>query len=416
MRWMFRLTLTAALASPIAMPAQADDAATLRQMKAQLAQMQAQIEVMERRLQEQEARQKEVVTHVEKAEKTDETAAEAVQIYGQANVSVNHRRGDWDEDGTAISSDASLIGIKGTVPTALPIADLIYQAELRYETTDYVSGGPGSEERSGGARQVEFREAYAGLKGAQWGQLRVGRLSTGYKTTGTRIDPWTVNAPEARSGGRQGMSELHASFFNNAADYLSPRFFGDLTANAWYATQFDGSEKPIHNTGVLRNFRAGSAGGAGVKYDNGTLYFGADWLDVSADRISRSHLTNGDAWQLAGRYAFGPFPGNHALSVSAFYEDATNLGLGNNLYANIIYRVSDFRLIGAYGQNRDAAVYGVIQNGEWVERDWDNWSLGVKYALTEHSELLAAWNQRIDHTERDNFNTVTVGLKARFGY
>jgi predicted porin len=412
-----KLMIAMLAAVPASVPAYANDAATLRQLKAQMAQMQAQIEAMERRLQEQEVQQQEVVTRVEESKQKEETLARAVQVYGQANVSVDHRSGDWDEDGTAINSNASRIGLKGSLPTVLPGADLIYQAELRYETTDYVNGGPGSGDQSGGARQVEFREAYAGLKSDQWGKLRIGRLNTGYKSTGTTIDPWTDNVPEARSGGRQGMSELHASYFNNAVDYVTPKFFGGLTGTGWYATQFDDSEKPIHNTGVLRNYRAGSAGGVGLKYDDGTVFLGADWLDVSADRISRHQLTNGDAWQLAGRYKLGPFNGNQTLSASALYEDAAGLGLGRNVYANLIYGVDRFRFIGAYGQNRDGDVYGVIEDGQLIEhRDWDNWSVGVKFALNKSSELLAAWNQRIDDTERDNFNTITVGIKAKFGY
>jgi hypothetical protein len=41
--------------------------------------------------------------------------------------------------------------------------------------------------------------------------------------------------------------------------------------------------------------------------------------------------------------------------------------------------------------------------------------------MTNRSELLAAWNQRRDDTERDHFNTVNantlnVGLDAKLGY
>jgi len=47
------------------------------------------------------------------------------------------------------------------------------------------------------------------------------------------------------------------------------------------------------------------------------------------------------------------------------------------------------------------------------EKDWNNWSVGVKYALTKKSELLAAWNQRIDDTDNRDFNTPTVGVNAK---
>jgi hypothetical protein len=57
---------------------------------------------------------------------------------------------------------------------------------------------------------------------------------------------------------------------------------------------------------------------------------------------------------------------------------ADDLGLGKNVYANLIHGAGDFRFIGAYGQNRDAAVYRVIRDGDLVEHGLDNRPLGVK--------------------------------------
>jgi hypothetical protein len=34
----------------------------------------------------------------------------------------------------------------------------------------------------------------------------------------------------------------------------------------------------------------------------------------------------------------------------------------------------------------------------------------------DRSELLAAWNQRIDNTDNQDFNTFTAGANANFGY
>ena len=259
-----KLVVPAALTAALgAMPSQADDAETLRQMKAQMARMQAQIEAMERRLQEQEVQQRQSdakpakEAELPKSETREDRLSDLVQVYGQARVSVDHRSGDWDgDDGTAINSNASRLGVN--------------------------------------------------------------------------------NAPQARSGGRQGMSELHSSYSNNAADYETPKFFGGLSATGWYATRFDDTNKPLHNTGTLRRFIGGQAGGAGAKSDNGTIFVAADWLDIDAEEITRAGLANGDAWQVAGRYTLGPFKGKQKLSASAFYEDADDLGLGTNLYGNLI--------------------------------------------------------------------------------
>lgn len=288
--------------------------------------------------------------------------------------------------------------------TTLKNTSLLYRAEVRYETTDFVDGGPGTSNNDGtatGTKQLEFREGFAGLKG-EWGKLRIGRLSTEYKKTGTKIDPWVDNAAQARGGGRQGMSELHASYFNNAVDYVTPRFTGSLTASAWLSTRFDQSTKPLHNAGAAVNFLGGQVYGAGAKYEAGAVFVGVDWLAIDADAIAGGGVNNGNAWQVAGQYEV-----LKSLSFAAMYEDAGDLGLGNNVYANGIYRIGLARLIVAYGCNRDR-----VANGN---TDWDNWSVGAKYDLTKKSELLMAWNHFEDNTANLDFNTLTVGINAKFG-
>lgn len=373
------MTLAAAIACAMSTaPALADDAETLRQIKAQMAQLQAQMEAMQ----------------------NTKGLGKAVQLYGQARVSLDNHSGDWPsgKDGSELVSNASRIGVKGKTDTALDNTALFYQAELRYETTDYVNGGPGT---TTGTKQVEFRESFAGLKGG-WGKARMGRLSMGYKKSLTKIDPWNDNAPQSRSGGRQGSSELHSSYVNNAVDYETPKLLGGITGNAWYSSRFDDSSKPMFNTGTLKNYQGGQSWGLGVKYNTGPLFLAADWIDINADAITKAGLQNDSAWQVSGRYKFGP------VSVAALYEDAENLGLGKNTYVNGIYKIDRFRFIGAYGQNRDGAVYG--------NKDWNNWTIGAKYALTKKSELLAAWNRRRDDTGDKDFDTITVGVNAKFGY
>ncbi|RME80422.1 MAG: porin [Caldilineae bacterium] len=375
--------------------AEANDAETLRQLKAQVAAMQAQIEALEQRLKEQEQNVGKVAQTGKKAGKQPK----AVQVYGQIRVSADHKSGDWSGgEGTEIASNASRLGVKGQLATALEGTSLFYQAEVRYETTDFVNGGPGT---TTGTKQLEFREGYGGLKGS-WGKFRMGRLNVGYKKTGTKIDPWTDNVPQARAGGRQGMSEFHSSYFNNAVEYETPRLLDGLKANFWASSRFNGSSKPLHNTGTLKNYVGGQAYGLGAKYAKGPIFVGADWLKIDAETINKTGLANDSGWQIGGRYTFGAF------SVAAFYEDVKDLGLGRNTYVNAIYKTGRLRIIGAYGQNRDGTVYG--------NKDWNDWSLGVKYNLTKKSELLAAWNSRRDDTANKDFNTLTVGFNAKFGY
>ena len=322
--------------------------------------------------------------------------SKAIQFYGQMRASIDNHSGDWKSGskGTSIVSNASRLGVKGVVPSGLVDSSVIYQAELRYETTDSVDGTAG--------KQLEFREGYAGLASPTWGKIRLGRLNTAYKTTLTQLDPWNDNAPQSRAGGRQGSSELHSSYFNNAIDYMTPEFFGGLTGSAWYASEFEDDANPLHNTSTLKNFTGGSASGVGVKYKAGPLFVGADFINIEADNITKAGLTNDNGWQIGGRYRFSDF------SVAVFYEDTEDLGLGKNAYVNGIYKFGKTRLIAAYGINEDGLVY---KNDKFK-----NWSLGAKYSLNEKSELFAAYNSRRNDTESTEENILTVGINAKFGY
>ncbi len=322
--------------------------------------------------------------------------SKAIQFYGQARVSIDSHSGDWKNGskGISIVSNASRLGVKGVIPSGLADSNIIYQAETRYETTDSVDGTAG--------KQLEFREGYAGLASKTWGKIRLGRLNTAYKTTLTTIDPWNDNAPQSRSGGRQGSSELHSSYFNNAVDYVTPEFIKGLTGSVWYASEFDDAVNPLHNTGTLKNFTGGSAAGFGVKYQAGPVFVGADVINIDSDNITKAGLTNDNGWQIGGRYSFTDF------SIAAFYEDTEDLGLGKNAYVNGIYKIGKTRLIAAYGINKDGSVY---KNDKFK-----NWSLGAKYSLSQKSELFAAYNSRLNDTQDTEENTLTVGINVKFGY
>ena len=381
-----------AAAISVALMTQTASADDLQALKAQMA-------TMQKRIAELETKQAAAPKASSKSANKDSgwnANSEALKLYGQARVSVDHVSGNGTTaTGTSIVSNASRFGVKGKLPSGLGDSKLIYQAELRYETTDDAAGTAG--------KNVEFREGYAGLESKTWGKVRLGRLSTGYKTSLTKIDPWNDNAPQSRSGGRQGTSELHSSYFNNAIEYVSPKIGSGLKFNAWAASEFNTSTKPLHNTGTLKNYKGGDAKGAGVKYKNKSTFLAADVIDINADDTSgKANLSNGSGWQVAGRHDFGKF------SLAGMYEDVENLGLGKNTYVNGIYKAGKNKFIAGYGRNRNGAVYG--------NKDWDDWSLGVKHKLNKKSELFAAYNSRRDKTADTDVNTLTTGINVKFGY
>jgi hypothetical protein len=358
-----------------------------------------------------------VTAQVAKSESESKTRSKAVQLYGQLRLSADSYSDDFGKGtvtgtaatggkGTTIKSNASRFGIKGEIPTALADTSMIYQAEVLYGAADNTSN------------EIQWREGFGGLKGG-WGQARLGRLDVLYKTTLTNIDPWNDNAPQSRGfSGVQGSSALHASYFTNTAEYISPSFNG-FKAGAWISKQLDDETSNIHDAGPISNYLGGEAKGLGVKFDSGPWFVGADWIDVNADRIgtlssagvftANTKMHDDAGWQIAGRYKA------EAWSVAALYEDVEKLGLGKNIYLNGMYKLGNTTLIATYGQNRDAT--------QFSNRDIGTWSLGAKYALTKDSELFAAWVDRSEDaylapaaTPAKDYQIFTLGINAKFGY
>lgn len=419
--------LIAILATGLPLPAMADDAALLRQLQDQMQQMQAQVEALSKKLAAQSEKQEKVTVQVAKTEEQIQARQKAVQLYGQLRLSADSYSNDFGAGatsggitaggrGSTIKSNASRFGIKGEIPTSLNDTSMIYEAEVLYGAADNTTN------------EIQWREGFGGLKGG-WGQARLGRFDVAYKTTLTAIDPWNDNAPQSRGfGGVQGSSALHASYFTNTAEYVSPSLNGFKLA-AWVSTQLDDETSNIHDAGPISNYQGGKAKGLGVKFNQGPWYVGADWIDIQSDRIGSTSTTytapsgggtvtvatpfktntnmhNGNGWQAAGGYKAGNW------SIGAFYEDVQDLGLGKNTYLSGSYLLGKTTLIATYGQNRDATQY--------FNRNIDTWSLGAKYALTKDSELFAAWVDRSEDafgtTLAKDYQILTVGINAKFGY
>jgi len=383
---MKKTALAAAIAATVAVsPSMAMADSEVQELRQTVEKLMDRIETLEAREEQRESAGNGSASKGKSAQAMNE--GEKLSLYGGIHLSVDHNSGDFGpgKEGTGLKSNASRLGFKGKMPTTIGDTELFYKWAMRYGAADEVDA------------EIEWREAFAGLRG-DWGSLRAGRLGVHYKSTYTKIDPWTDNAPQGRqSKGRQGVSGLHSSYFNNAMEYVTPKFNG-VHGAVWYSTQFEGEDSEIHNNGAVKNFRGGQAMGAGLRYQDKTWRLSADMVDIDADDTLNG-VSNGSGWQLAARYKTGPF------TVAGLYEDVEDIGLGQNLWLNGIYRIGKTRLIASYGQNRDAQFFN--------DKDIDTWSLGAKYDLTDKSELFAAYVTRDEGDDR--YDTVTVGVNAKFG-
>ncbi|MFK5893007.1 MAG: porin, partial [Pseudomonadota bacterium] len=197
-------TISALLATLLSAPVTANDAQILNELRSQLMAMQQRIEDLEKSQ-----------SQVSKSsENTQIQASEDVfKVFGQVNVSVDSssENGPGAVKGTSIKSNASRLGMMGSMDTTIDDIQLIYKAAIEYKTT-------GENDQD-----FLFRDAYVGIKNKKYGQLRLGRLTTGYKSSYTKIDPWTDHVLQARQSGQQGASNLNSNYFNNAIDYTSPK-------------------------------------------------------------------------------------------------------------------------------------------------------------------------------------------------
>ena len=383
---LIRLVVIAIAVLPLAVQADSDAELT-KALRSSIDQLEKRLAALEQQ-QTQQVEQDKNTAAVEVVQAQADTIWNT-HFYGKLRVSADNRAGDFDDNRTSLSSNASRIGVYGTIPTSVSQMNAIYRAELQYEAT------------KADQSQLSWRDAYAGLQSPDWGTLRLGRLTTAYKITLEKVDPWIDNALESHAFGRQGSSEFHANFFNSAIDYTTPFFGNGITGSVWYALALSDSSQALHNTGTLQNYMGGGAGGIGVQYEAGPVFLGADYINIDADIINLAGLHNGDGFQVAGRYTFF-----NKLTLGVFYEDVKDLGLGENYNVNAIYEFNRFRFIASYGGNDNSTVYG---NSKYT-----NWNVGVKYALSKDSELIAGFDQRQDDTLGLSFDTFTIGLNTNF--
>lgn len=339
-------------------------------------------------------------------------AEDVMKVYGQANLSYDSSSiaGTATKlvgrtEGGEFKSNASRLGLMGSLDTTLSNTALIYQLEAEYKTV----GDNGIDKDNPDDATIYVREAYAGLKSKDYGKVRMGRLTVGYKSSYTAIDPWTDHVLQARQGGQQGASNLNANYFNSTIEYVSPNFNG-IELNAHYSALSDDSTNiGLHNSGKLADMKGGSATGFGVKYTNGGLRLTADTITLDSDNnpgaTNATKAKNGTSNQFTAQYKFGS-----GTTVAALYEDATGINLGKNIFAVVSQKVGKNGLLTAsYGMNEASK-----DNAYSTTDDATTIGLGGKYMLTKKSAIFAGWTKHERGTK--DATTFTVGIDAKFGY
>ena len=167
----------------------------------------------------------------------------------------------------------------------------IFKLDYQFDINNRNSVKPNKSGVLKGTGAITDRDQWLGLAGENWGKIRFGTISTGYKSTGAMIDPVYRTAAQARAIGLQsplhlGAGENGQGRMTNHIRYDSPSFSG-FKAIVDYSLDSNGSDGGTDNAWAV----------TGVYKNGPILGFG-------------SYITNGQggkdsAWKLGGSYKFG---------------------------------------------------------------------------------------------------------------
>ncbi len=293
------------------------------------------------------------------------SSAAAVQVYGKANVSLNHTDAS-NSDTLKLNSNASLIGVKGSYEVSEGLK-AIYNFE--YET--FIDDGD-----DGSGDEFKQRNIYAGFQGA-FGTIIAGKHDTPTKLAQGKIDLF-IDLPNADIKNLiQGENRV-----SNIVMYSTPKTNG-LKATVAFVPGDDtgGGEDGISSA---------------VSYQSGDLSVTLAYDDGTAIDSSVETLTCLAAEYKVGNAKFGALF-QQADEVTGNEEDGYILSSSYKL-ANVVI------LKGQYGESDD----------ETTEKT--QIAVGADYKLNKKSKLFAYYSdiEAETNTTSTSVTTYAVGYEIKF--
>jgi predicted porin len=240
-------------------------------------------------------------------------AAADVTLFGHIDESVT----SWDTDG--VGHDITLqcttcsVGFKGSEDLgnglkAIFSIDFQYDINNRHTVSSNTYTYTTESGRmltytygSSGSSAITDRDQWVGLAGG-FGQVRIGTISTLYKSHGAMIDPLYRTSLQGRDAGLQ--SGLH----NGAGEELQGRATNTIR---WDSADYSGFK--LGATYTVDSSKSDGEDkdpyGVGASYQNGGLLAFADYMNNQQTGMAKK-----TAWKLGGKYDMGMF------SVMGQYE------------------------------------------------------------------------------------------------
>ena len=271
---------------------------------------------------------------------------------------------------------------------------------------------------SGSTDSITDRDQWLGLAG-NFGQVRVGTISTSYKSHGALLDPAYRTVIQQRDWGLQ--SVLHNGAGENGQ--------GRATNTVRYDTpDWNGLQGTAHYTlNSAEQGKSFNAYGAGAQYSNGGLLVFADYISANA---SDNLINNGDddAYKAGAKYTFGNFAvfgqyevdgglisaGNTAYGYLS-NSDIVSIGDGADLWMlGATYTMGNNTLYGAYSSSNDADD-ARLADGTSVDTGYDAWEVGAIHSMSKQTLVYLGYGDiSYNQNGADDSTGVALGMKHKF--
>jgi predicted porin len=343
-----------------------------------------------------------------------------VTVFGHIDTSIVNY--DIDQDPAANAginniSDTNFvcttcsIGFKGSEDLGNGLK-AIFKLDFQYDTTVRNDGdGSGADGDNNNSGLLD-RDQWVGLAGG-FGQVRIGTISTVYKSHGAMIDPLYRTVGQGRDVG------LQSEFHSGAGEELQGRATNTLR---WDSANYNGFKVGFHYTLDSNELDGGGEDndpyGIGGSYENGGILVFADYMDNNGDAT----IANEDvsAWKVGGKYTMNDFAVMGQYEDGSF-DDGTAGGDGDATVWHIggSYTMGNNLLYVAYGQgNADFPGF---------DQDYDVYSVAGVHSMSKRTSVYAEYSavdcdadisdspcEGVDPANGGDLSAFALGVKHKF--
>ncbi len=304
-----------------------------------------------------------------------------ISVFGHIDTSIDAVDVDGNNDDINLHCTTCSIGFKGSEDLGNGLK-AIFSIDFQYNTTERNSrstnngtyGGAQDDTlgNEGVADAITDRDQWLGLSGG-FGKVRVGTISTGYKSHGAMIDPLYRTALQGRDRGLQspefhsGAGEETQGRATNTFRYDSPNFSG-VAVTAHYT--LDNNEQSMEDD---------SPYGIGASYENGGILVFADYITNDSSDSVANGTREISAWKLGGKYDMGMF------SVMGQYEDYQNSGTDDESLWHVAGTASLFGMTAYVG-------FGMGED-DTSNNDYTAWTLAVMHDFSKNTMVYVGHSQ-----------------------